>query len=166
MLATLTDLALRWGTAQGRDTSSAREFAKTLPELAQQTLEANAEPSLAAAGLLRARPWVAFLGAGPNEATTRFGAAKLLEGPQVLGVSTNVEEWAHEEYFVTETGAPVVVVSPSGAAHSRTREILSEMAFIGAQAILVSDEPDANAARLLPIVGAVRRSRPSCAPCR
>jgi sugar/nucleoside kinase (ribokinase family)/fructoselysine-6-P-deglycase FrlB-like protein len=155
MLATLTDLTLRWGTARGRDTSSARVFAKTLPELAQQTLEANAEASLAAAELLRARPWVAFLGAGPNEATARFGAAKLLEGPRVLGVSTNVEEWAHEEYFVTDAGAPVVVVSPSGAAHSRTKEILSEMAFIGARAILVSDEPDANAAHLLPIVGAV-----------
>ena len=87
-----------------------------------------------------ARPWVTFLGAGPNEATARFGAAKLLEGPQVLGVSTNVEEWAHEEYFVTDAGAPVVVVSPSGAGHSRTEEILSEIAFIGARAILVSDQ--------------------------
>lgn len=155
MLATLTDLALRWGTARGRDTSSARVFAKTLPELARETLEANAEASLAAVELLRGRPWVTFLGAGPNEATAHFGAAKLLEGPQILGVSTNVEEWAHEEYFVTDAGAPVVVVSPSGAGHSRAEEILSEIAFIGARAILVSDQPNANAAHLLPIIGTV-----------
>jgi glucosamine 6-phosphate synthetase-like amidotransferase/phosphosugar isomerase protein len=155
MLATLMDLALRWGTALGRDTSSARAFAKTLPELARETLEANAEASRAAAQLLRDRPWVTFLGAGPNEATAHFGAAKLLEGPQILGVSTNVEEWAHEEYFVTDAGAPVVVVSPSGAGHSRAEEILSEIAFIGARAILISDQPDANAAQLLPIIGTV-----------
>ena len=113
MLATLTDLALRWGTARGRDTSSARAVAEAIPGLARDTLEANAEVSIVAAELLRARPWVTFLGAGPNEATAHFGAAKLLEGPQVLGVSTNIEEWAHEEYFVTDAGAPVVVVSPA-----------------------------------------------------
>jgi ribokinase len=155
MLATLTDLALRWGTARGRDTSSARAFAGGLPELARLTLEANAEPALAAAELLRARPWVTFLGAGPNEATARFGAAKLLEGPQILGVATNVEEWAHEEYFVSDAGSPVVVVSPNGAGHSRAEEILSEIAFIGAHAILVSDQHDINAAQMLPIVGPV-----------
>jgi glucosamine 6-phosphate synthetase-like amidotransferase/phosphosugar isomerase protein len=72
-----------------------------------------------------------------------------------LGVSTNIEEWAHEEYFVTGPGAPVVVVSPSGAGHDRAQEILSEIAFIGAKGILISDQPDANAALLLPIIGPV-----------
>ena len=155
MLTTLTDLALRWGATRGRDTSSARAIAETLPKLARQTLEANAEVSVAAVELLRSRPWVTFLGAGPNEATAHFGAAKLLEGPQILGVSTNVEEWAHEEYFVSEAGTPVIVVSPSGSGHSRAEEILSEMAFIGARAILVSDQPSTNAAQLLPIIGTV-----------
>jgi sugar/nucleoside kinase (ribokinase family)/fructoselysine-6-P-deglycase FrlB-like protein len=155
MLATLMDLALRWGSALGRDTSSVRAVVEMLPDLARETLEANAEASVAAVEFLRDRPWVTFLGAGPNEATARFGAAKLLEGPQILGVSTNVEEWAHEEYFVTDAGAPVVVVSPSGAGHSRAEEILSEIAFIDARAILVSDHPDANAAHLLPIIGTV-----------
>ena len=155
MLTTLIDLALRWGASRGRDTSSARAIAEGVPELARKTLEANAEASIATVELLRSRPWVTFLGAGPNEATAHFGAAKLLEGPQILGVSTNVEEWAHEEYFVSDVGTPVIVVSPSGAGHSRTEEILSEMAFIGARAILVSDQPSANAAQLLPIIGTV-----------
>ena len=51
---------------------------------------------------------------GPNEATARFGAAKLFEGPQQLGVATNLEEWAHEEYFITSAGDPVVLVNPDG----------------------------------------------------
>ncbi len=155
MLATLTDLALRWGTARGRDNSPARAFADRFPDLARQTLQASAEPAVAAAELLRARPWATFLGAGPNEATARFGAAKLLEGPQLLGVATNIEEWAHEEYFVSDAGSPVVVISPSGAGHSRAEEILSEIAFIGAHGILVSDQHDANATQMLPIAGPV-----------
>ena len=56
---------------------------------------------------------------------------------------------------MSDVGTPVIVVSPSGAGHSRTEEILSEMAFIGARAILVSDQPSANAAQLLPIIGTV-----------
>ena len=77
-----------------------------------------------------------FLGAGPNEATARFGAAKLFEGPQRLAVSTNLEEWAHEEYFVTRPGDPVVLVNPSGAGHDRGLEILSELRFVGATPVV------------------------------
>ncbi|HEX9552742.1 MAG TPA: hypothetical protein VF983_06010, partial [Streptosporangiaceae bacterium] len=77
--------------------------------------------------------------AGPNEATARFGAAKLLEGPQLLGVATNLEEWAHEQYFVTSAGDPVVLVNPSGAGHDRGLEILSELRFVGARPVVISD---------------------------
>ncbi len=105
----------------------------------QQTLDAVAEPSVTAAETLSGQPWVTFLGAGPNEATARFGAAKLFEGPQQLGVSTNLEEWAHEEYFVTSRGTPVVLVNPTGAGHDRGLEILSELQFVGADTVLVTD---------------------------
>jgi glucosamine 6-phosphate synthetase-like amidotransferase/phosphosugar isomerase protein len=92
----------------------------------------------AARALIRGQ-WATFLGAGPNEATARFGAAKLFEGPQLLAVSTNIEEWAHEEYFVTQAGDPVVLVNPSGAGHDRGLEILSELRFVGATPVVVSD---------------------------
>ena len=62
----------------------------------------------------RPRRFVTFLGAGPNEATARFGAAKLFEASQQIAVATNVEEWAHEEYFITRPGDPVVIVAPTG----------------------------------------------------
>ena len=84
---------------------------------------------------------MAFLGAGPNEATARFGAAKLFEGPQQLGVATNIEEWAHEQYFVTSAGDPVVLVNPAGAGHDRGLEILSELRFMGARPVVISDQP-------------------------
>ena len=78
--------------------------------------------------------FVTFLGAGPNEATARFGAAKLFEGSQQVALATNVEEWAHEEYFITRAGDPVVVVAPTGAGLDRAWEILSELQFVGADA--------------------------------
>ena len=48
-------------------------------EQAARTLELCGEPSIDAARLLLGRPWATYLGAGPNEATARFGAAKLFE---------------------------------------------------------------------------------------
>jgi sugar/nucleoside kinase (ribokinase family)/fructoselysine-6-P-deglycase FrlB-like protein len=110
-----------------------------LPDQAARTLDLCAEPALVAAQRLQGRPWTTFLGAGPGQATARFGAAKLFEGPQQLAVSTNLEEWAHEEYFVTNAGDPVVLVNPSGAGHDRGLEILAELRFLGALPIVVSD---------------------------
>jgi sugar/nucleoside kinase (ribokinase family)/fructoselysine-6-P-deglycase FrlB-like protein len=120
-----------------------------LPAQVARTLDLVETSSVDVAALLLHRPWVTFLGAGPNEATARFGAAKLFEGPQQLGVSTNLEEWAHEEYFVTRADDPVVLVNPSGAGHDRGLEILSELRFVGARAIVVSDQPSGGDADLL-----------------
>jgi glucosamine--fructose-6-phosphate aminotransferase (isomerizing) len=64
----------------------------------------------------------------------------LFEGPQKLGVATNVEEWAHEEYFVSGAGTPVFLVAPSGASFDRATEILSELNFIGANPVFMSDQ--------------------------
>ena len=105
--------------------------------------------------------FVTFLGAGPNEATARFGAAKLFEASQQIALATNTEEWAHEEYFITRPGDPVVVVAPAGAARDRAWEILSELAFIGASATVVSDvEPPAGAAFLRLAAGAPEELSP------
>ncbi|MDX6433049.1 MAG: hypothetical protein QOE54_5415 [Streptosporangiaceae bacterium] len=139
LVTTLTDLALRWAVARGRDVDAARTALGTVPALAEQTLAAAAGPAEKAARSLAGEPWITFLGGGPNEASANFGAAKLFEGPQLLGVSTNIEEWAHEEYFVSSAGTPVVLVAPSGASFDRAGEILSELDFIAARPIVVSD---------------------------
>ncbi|RCG32507.1 SIS domain-containing protein [Sphaerisporangium album] len=139
MVATLDDLALRWAGVRRRDTTEARAALRTAPGLAERTLRENAGPADKAARVLAEHEWITFLGAGPNESSAKFGAAKLFEGPQLVGVSTNLEEWAHEEYFVTGQGTPVVLVAPSGAGADRAAEILDEIGFIGAHPIVVSD---------------------------
>lgn len=139
MVATLTDLALRWAVARGRNADAARATLTAAPALAEQTLALAAGPAEKAARSLADQPWITFLGGGPGEASAKFGAAKLFEGPQLLGVSTNIEEWAHEEYFISSAGTPVVLVAPSGASLDRAGEILSELDFIAARPIVVSD---------------------------
>ncbi len=140
MLCTLIRLASELAQLAGADGDLSRALGK-LPGQIDATLRQSSDAAPDAARLLLAAPWTAFLGAGPNEATARFGAAKLIEGAQQLGVATNLEEWAHEEYFVTVAGDPVVLVNPGGAGHDRGLEILSELAFIGARPVVISDSP-------------------------
>jgi sugar/nucleoside kinase (ribokinase family)/fructoselysine-6-P-deglycase FrlB-like protein len=142
MLGSLLRLAAEMATLRGEDDTLGAALAG-LPSATARTLELAGDVAEDAARAVMGGRWATFLGAGPNEATARFGAAKLFEGPQLLAVSTNLEEWAHEEYFVTRPGDPVVLVNPSGAAHSRGVEILDELRFVGAAPVVVSDvEPD------------------------
>jgi glucosamine--fructose-6-phosphate aminotransferase (isomerizing) len=138
MLGSLLRLAAELSGLRGQDGTLARALAE-LPAAAGLTLDRTGDVAADTARRLLAAPWTTFLGAGPNEATARFGAAKLFEGPQRLAVSTNLEEWAHEEYFVTSPGDPVVLVNPTGAAHDRGLEILSELRFVEAAPVVVSD---------------------------
>jgi ribokinase len=142
MVAVLNDLALRWAAARGRDVTPAKKRLRSAPDLARRTLEANAGPADKAARLLAGHPWITFLGAGPNEPSAKFGAAKLFEGPQLLGVSTSIEEWAHEQYFISGPRTPVVLIAPAGASADRAAEILSELQFVGASPVVISDLTD------------------------
>jgi sugar/nucleoside kinase (ribokinase family)/fructoselysine-6-P-deglycase FrlB-like protein len=126
-----------------------------LPSLAEDTLRLGADAAYEAAGHLVGAQVTTFLGAGPSEATARFGAAKLFEGAQQLAVVTNVEEWAHEQYFVTRPGDPVVLVAPRGASSDRAAEILSEITYVGASPIVVSDVAPPGPALHLPVAAGV-----------
>lgn len=138
MLAALLELAVLWGELRGGPTQ-ARSLLWQMPDLARQTLTDADEPARLLAERFASHPWITFLGAGPNLATAHFGAAKLFEGPQKLGVATNIEEWAHEEYFVSGPDTPTLLIAPSGASFDRACEILSELRFIGADAAFISD---------------------------
>ncbi len=140
ILAALLQLSIVWGQVRGNAIDGAKALLWRVPELARQTLTETAQPALELAQRVVRHDWLTFLGAGPNLATARFGAAKLFEGPQKLGVSTNIEEWAHEEYFISGTNTPVLLIAPSGAAFDRANEMLSELSFIGADTTFISDK--------------------------
>jgi sugar/nucleoside kinase (ribokinase family)/fructoselysine-6-P-deglycase FrlB-like protein len=156
IVAALLDLSVTWGNAQGRETAVAKQLLQNVPAFAQQTLASAHEPALSTAQRLVQKDWITFLGAGPNMATAEFGAAKLFEGPQKLGVATSIEEWAHEEYFISGTGTPICIIAPFGAAFDRANEILAELNFIGADTVFISDtKPALETGTYIPIIGTV-----------
>lgn len=146
MQTALYDLALRWGRARGTCSDAGRAALDRVPALALDAFDIAEQPARATAARLADRTWASFIGAGPCEASARFGAAKLIEGAQVLGVGTNLEEWAHEEYFCSGKSTPVVVIAPTGAGTDRAGEILAELVFISADATLISDQAPADPA--------------------
>jgi len=159
MVCTLIDLALRTSRAGGD--GAVRSACGQLPGQAAKTLGWCDAPASAAAARMAPARFVTFLGAGPNEATARFGAAKLFEASQQIAVATNIEEWAHEEYFITRPGDPVILVAPAGAAHDRAGEILSELRFVRADTTVISDaEPPGPAGHLRLATGAPEELSP------
>jgi fructoselysine-6-P-deglycase FrlB-like protein/sugar/nucleoside kinase (ribokinase family) len=164
MLVTLLTLAAELGAnvAAGADgppsPDAVSRYAtdlQRLPRLAEETLRLSDGPAHAAAERLAGARMITFLGAGPNEASAKFGAAKLFEGAQLIALATNVEEWAHEQYFITRPGEPVVLVAPSGASSDRAAEILSELNYIEALAVFVGDQAPPRPAVLLPVAAGV-----------
>jgi fructoselysine-6-P-deglycase FrlB-like protein/sugar/nucleoside kinase (ribokinase family) len=144
MLLALLQLATLW---KGNGSQLSR-----VPDLARETLAAADGPVSALVERLSTSSWITFLGAGPNLSSAAFGAAKLFEGPQMLGTVTNLEEWAHGEYFVTGAQTPVVLVAPSGASFDRANEILSELDYLKADSALVSDAlPSVRPGTLIPL---------------
>jgi sugar/nucleoside kinase (ribokinase family)/fructoselysine-6-P-deglycase FrlB-like protein len=164
MLVTLLTLAAELGanlaaSADGPASPGAVSgYAKDLqrlPRLAEETLRLSEGPAYAAAERLAGARMITFLGAGPNEASAKFGAAKLFEGAQQVALATNVEEWAHEQYFITRPGEPVVLVAPSGASSDRAAEILSELNYIEALPVFVSDQAPPLPALFLPMAAGI-----------
>jgi glutamine---fructose-6-phosphate transaminase (isomerizing) len=98
-----------------------------------------------------------ILGGGPNYATALFMAAKLFEMPQVQGVPVELEEWAHEQYFLTRPRTPILVVVPPGKSVDRAREQMMGAKEMGATVVAICDPEDAETQALadttFPIMG-------------
>jgi sugar/nucleoside kinase (ribokinase family)/fructoselysine-6-P-deglycase FrlB-like protein len=155
MLVTLLTLAKALASEPSPGVDRYASELERLPELAERTLHLCDVPSFAVAKKLVGARMTTFLGGGPNEASAKFGAAKFFEGAQQIALSSNVEEWAHEQYFITRPGEPVVVVAPNRASFDRAVEILSELDYIEATPVFVSDQTPPGPAAHLPLPGGV-----------
>src|SRR5262249_22189648 len=159
MLVTLLTLAAELGANVAASPDALSRYAtdlQRLPSLAEETLRLSEGPAYAAAERLAGARMITFLGAGPNEASAKFGAAKLLEGAQQTALAANVEEWAHEQYFIPRPSEPVVLVAPSGASSDRAAEILSELNYIEALPVFVGDQAPPLPALHLPVAAGIR----------
>ena len=166
MVTALLVLAAELARARGRIVEADRldrEIASA-PELATATLGLSDQPAQQLAEIMTTETVVTFIGAGPSRASASFGAAKLLEGAQRHGVAQDLEEWAHEQYFVSGPGTPIVVIAPTGASRNRAAELVAEMSFIGATTAFVSDDVDDVAARSASIVLPIKTNDEAVSP--
>lgn len=82
-----------------------------------------------------------FVGAGPNYGTALYASAKLMEF-SILGVAQQMEEYCHVQFFATEPGDPVFIISPPGPASRRALEILPEMRRVKCKTIVLAKKDD------------------------
>ncbi len=73
------------------------------------------------------------LGAGPNYLMAEFGGAKFMEACATDGIHQQLEEFAHEQYFVSNMNPDTnyFVFLPNGRCMRRGVEIFRELKFLG-----------------------------------
>jgi len=86
-----------------------------------------------------------ILGGGPNYATAYFGMAKWFEGLTRPCHVSELEEWAHEQYFITDEATDTLIVLPPGAGRDRGLEQAQAARDMGSRVIIVGETGDAAA---------------------
>jgi glucosamine 6-phosphate synthetase-like amidotransferase/phosphosugar isomerase protein len=81
-----------------------------------------------------------LVGGGPNSATAHLGVAKLLEAALVLGVVQELEEWVHEQYFLTGPNLHTILIGADGVSADRLSPTAHAAVGLGAPLALVLPE--------------------------
>jgi glucosamine--fructose-6-phosphate aminotransferase (isomerizing) len=89
-----------------------------------------------------------ILGGGPNFATAYFGMAKWHEALTRPCHTAELEEWAHEEYFVTDEGTDTFILLPPGGGRSSGLEQATAAKEMGSRVIVVAAKGDEDAERV------------------
>lgn len=83
-----------------------------------------------------------ILGGGPNYATAKYAAAKFFETYAALAIGRDVEEFAHQEWWVLQKSNPVFVLAPPGPSFGRSAELLEAARDFGATVVPICADPD------------------------
>lgn len=86
-----------------------------------------------------------ILGGGPNYATAYFGMAKWFEGLTRPVHASQIEEWAHEHYFMTRDDTDTFIILPPGASRDRGLEQARAAREMGSRVIIIGEADDAAA---------------------
>ena len=105
-------------------------------------LAAECEPIAAEIAIpLKELDTIWIIGAGPSQGTARYCAAKFHEQLPWNGISEDLEEWAHLQYFLTlswEQRSVVFVLAPPGNSLERAEELVEGIVGAGGRAIVVA----------------------------
>ncbi len=123
----------------------------------EATVKACEQPARELGERMQENDDIFFVGGGPNYGTALFAMAKMIESSRHNSVAQELEEWAHEQYFVCREGTWTVVFAPPGAAVDRAREQLQAVRDVKGMAVAVCDADDEETAALadvvLPVIG-------------
>lgn len=108
----------------------------------QKTIDASMPILEKLAGSVKLTDQVVFLGGGPNYGTAFFSMAKLIEATRTNAVGQELEEWAHEQYFVTNQQTITFVLTPPGNSVSRAREQMYAIREMGSICVAVCHPDD------------------------
>ncbi len=137
------------GERAGRlDRARASALAVQLYQLGDRMAEADAtvRPIVAEiAATFTADRKTVILGGGPNFATAYFGMAKWHEALTRPCHTSELEEWAHEEYFITDELTDTIILAPPGGGRSRALEQAAAAREMGSRVIMIAAADDADA---------------------
>ena len=85
---------------------------------------------------------VVILGGGPNYATAYFGMAKFFEALRQPSHCTELEEWAHEHYFITDQATDTFIILPAGEGRERGLEQARAARDVGSRVFIVGPKDD------------------------
>ena len=85
------------------------------------------------------------LGGGPNFATAYFAMAKWHEALTRPCHCSELEEWAHEEYFITDADTDTFIILPPGGGHSRGLEQALAAREMDLRVIIIGADDDKEA---------------------
>ncbi len=86
-----------------------------------------------------------ILGGGPSYATAHFGMAKFFEAMRQPIHCAQLEEWAHEEYFITDKNTDTIILLPPGKGHDRGLEQARAAREMGSRVFIVGQHDDKTA---------------------
>lgn len=83
---------------------------------------------------------ILVLGAGAQYATARFGARKFFEIPQLITISQETEEYAHDEFSIIDERFRVILLAPPDRGLARSTEIARGLHGLGVHLAVVTEE--------------------------
>ena len=141
-LTTLLLVALRMGVLRGHLSSSEAQSLKNEIRAAAAAIDHTVDLCSAPADRLASEfadhDKVMILGGGPSLGMALFYGAKTYELARINGNVQQLEEWAHEQFFLTGSESRLLIVAPPGRSFSRALEVLDTATQLGAKCSVVT----------------------------
>jgi glucosamine 6-phosphate synthetase-like amidotransferase/phosphosugar isomerase protein len=140
-------LGERVGSLDARRSQAIVDELRRLPDAMVAADEASRATAAEIAASFSPHRKTVILGGGPNYATAYFGMAKWHEALTRPCHTSELEEWAHEEYFITDEETDTFILLPPGGGRSRGLEQVAAAKDMGSRVILIAARGDEEARR-------------------